>query len=130
MPIVWRVNKDLLDPDFLKDIEGLLIPSPYTWYVTYGFRTFNEQKELYKKYLAGGPKAAPPGLSPHEYGLAVDIVPDVDDTKPGLQPDWITSSTRWLWLFAKVLIHPRLKSGKSFQDDDHVERLNWKKYKK
>jgi peptidoglycan L-alanyl-D-glutamate endopeptidase CwlK len=37
-----------------------------------GTRTWDEQAALYKKYKAGGPKAAPPGYSWHNYGTAID----------------------------------------------------------
>lgn len=37
-----------------------------------GTRTWDAQAELHKKYQAGGPKAAPPGYSWHNYGTAID----------------------------------------------------------
>jgi hypothetical protein len=37
-----------------------------------GTRTWEEQAALYKKYQAGGPKAAPPGYSWHNFGTAID----------------------------------------------------------
>lgn len=36
-------------------------------------RTFEDQERDYRRYLAGGPLAAPPGESAHNFGLAVDI---------------------------------------------------------
>jgi lysozyme family protein len=41
--------------------------------VTSGTRSFAEQDELFKKHLAGGPLAAPPGKSNHNFGLAFDV---------------------------------------------------------
>jgi murein DD-endopeptidase MepM/ murein hydrolase activator NlpD len=39
-----------------------------------GYRTYAQQAELYRLYLAGqGPLAAPPGTSEHEYGRALDV---------------------------------------------------------
>lgn len=38
-----------------------------------GYRTDAEQARLYAKYKAGGPVAAPPGHSNHNFGLAWDI---------------------------------------------------------
>jgi len=39
-----------------------------------GYRTYDEQAELYRLYLAGlGNLAAPPGTSEHEFGLAADV---------------------------------------------------------
>jgi peptidoglycan L-alanyl-D-glutamate endopeptidase CwlK len=38
-----------------------------------GTRTYEEQAELYKKYKVGGPLAAAPGRSNHNFGIAFDI---------------------------------------------------------
>jgi hypothetical protein len=130
MPISWgAVDSSRLEPQFKADVEKLLSESPYHWYVTFGYRSNELQKVLYDKYLAGGPKAAPPGSSAHNYGLAVDVVLDIDAEKPGLQPSWNTKLAGWLWLFAKVKLHPRLKSGVSFGDGGHIERYKWQKHK-
>lgn len=37
------------------------------------FRKMEEQRELYERHKNGGPLAAPPGKSYHNYGLAVDL---------------------------------------------------------
>ncbi len=39
---------------------------------TEGFRSFGESLQLNQKALAGGPRAAPPGASGHNYGLCFD----------------------------------------------------------
>ena len=124
--IVWRtVDPNKLHPGFRADIEKFLGDSPFTWYVTYGYRSLAEQLTLYNAYLAGGPKAAPPGKSAHNYGKAVDIVLDIDPDKPGLQPTWNVALAGWVWLFAACKLHPRLKSGVSFNDADHIEQYKW-----
>lgn len=38
-----------------------------------GYRTYGEQATLYARYKAGGPTAAPPGHSNHNFGLAFDV---------------------------------------------------------
>lgn len=38
-----------------------------------GYRTYEEQAVLYDKFKRGGPVAAPPGYSNHNFGLAFDI---------------------------------------------------------
>lgn len=130
MPIVWgRVDPLLLEPQFRQDLEDLLGPSQWTWFMLYGYRSLAEQNRLYNLYIKGGPKAAPPGKSAHNFGLAVDLVPDLDPNTPGLQPNWVTSTASWLWLFAKAKLHPRLKSGVSFADADHLEKYKWQKFK-
>lgn len=48
--------------------------------VSSGFRSSTEQEKLYRRFRAGlmpGP-VAPPGLSYHEYGRAVDILASED----------------------------------------------------
>ena len=50
--------------------------------VTSGTRSFAEQDELFKKHLAGGPLAAPPGKSNHNFGLAFDVTIFEGSTDP------------------------------------------------
>lgn len=127
--IVWRtVDPALLEPQFRRDIEDLLTGSAWTWYILHGYRSLEEQGKLWAAYQKGGPKAAPAGKSPHNFGLAVDLVPDADPDTPGLQPEWNTRAEAWSWLFAALKAHPRLHSGLSFQDADHVERLGWQRF--
>lgn len=127
--ITWRnVDPGLLEPVFRRDVETLLANSPHHWVVTSGYRSLEEQRELYRKYLAGGPKAAPAGFSAHNYGLAIDVVLDGDPDKPGLQPNWKpTPGDGWWWLRAAIRPHPRLKHGSSFGDWPHIEAVRWKK---
>lgn len=128
--INWRtVDPAKLEPGFRADLESLLTGSTFYWYVLYGYRSLAEQALLYQKYQQGGPKAAPPGLSPHNFGLAIDLVPDANPDIPGLQPDWNTQSAAWQWLFGELKVHPRLHSGQSFQDDDHIEKVGWARFK-
>jgi len=127
--ITYRVDPDLLKPAFRADVEALLDLSPFSWVVTYGYRSIAEQAELHTKYLAGGPRAAPPGESAHNFGLAVDVVLDADPDKPGLQASWDTKHPGWIWLFNAVAAHPRLKSGQSFGDGGHIERYHWKEHR-
>lgn len=127
--IIWRVDASPLNPVFREDVADLLGRSPFTWVVTYGYRSLAEQASLYEKYQAGGPRAAPPGESAHNYGLAVDVVLDLEPDVPGLQPSWDTSKPGWVWLFNAVAAHPRLKSGASFGDGGHIERVHWKAHR-
>ena len=121
--IVWKCSTDGLEPGFRDDIEKLLADSPYEWHVMYGYRTLAEQDVLYQSYLRGGPLAAPPGHSAHNFGLAVDVQLIVNG-----DAIWNTDYSGWPWLFAAVAKHPRLHSGKSFNDYDHIERVNWHQY--
>lgn len=124
MSVVWRCRKEDLDPQFAADVDKLLADSPFSWYVIWGKRSLLIQRVLYEKYLAGGPKAAPPGKSAHNFGLAVDVVLD-DPSKPGLQMLWNNKLAGWVWLIAAVARHPRLHSLWKIGDYDHIERYRW-----
>jgi hypothetical protein len=127
MPFVYhnRVKPDALEPRFRADVEALLAEDPDRWLITYGTRTLAEQAALYEAYLAGGPKAAPPGRSAHNYGLGVDLVLDRDPWTPAVEMDWDIRHAAWQRLFLKLKAHPRLKSGVSFGDGGHIERYRW-----
>lgn len=59
--------------NFIEDAEGGL---GITMRVTYGLRTFDEQRAIYNQgRITPGPKVsnAPPGFSFHNYGLAIDV---------------------------------------------------------
>jgi hypothetical protein len=130
MAVTWLVPKKGLQEQFLTDVDMVLGKSPFHWYVTAGFRSLPEQDVLWKKYLEGGPLAAPPGKSAHNFGLAIDVVPDKDPTKPGLQPGWsllkkAKEYAAWIWLKVTIAKHPRLTHGSKFGDWPHIQRYNW-----
>jgi len=116
----WDVERDLLNPQFGEDIDDVLARSAFAWVVTQGFRTTEEQRALYEKYQAGGPLAAPPGRSAHNWGLAVDVA----ILTPG-GPSWDYANDQWYWLWNTCDQHPRLHSGHHFGDDDHVQSTTW-----
>lgn len=126
--IVWRCSPDGLRPGFRADVDAFLRTSPFTWYVTSAFRSMEEQRALWMKHLQGGPKAAPPGKSAHNYGLAVDVVLDADPATPGLQPSWDIKLAGWGWLKAASIKHPRLQNGWSFGDWPHIQRYKWQQF--
>lgn len=122
----WICSREGLEPQFWTDVDDLLRTSPYIWNVIYGFRTLAEQEKLYKIHLEGGPLAAPPGKSAHNFGLAVDVQlfkPGTDDL------EWNVKAAGWQWLFTNIEPTPRLHSGIAFGDFDHIERFNWKAFK-
>lgn len=93
--------------------------SGYKWRVVQAFRTFEEQDKLYKAYKAApsrAAKAAPAGLSYHNYGLAVDVLPMSDDFKAIEQ----ISKDSWETV-GIVASHHGLVWGMSFGDRPHVE---------
>ena len=123
-----RINEAKLKPDFLADLHEALDPLPDVWVVTHRFREYSEQMRLWRIYQNGGPKAAPPGKSPHEYGLAIDVVLDDNPETESVEPNWKTTDPRWQALFNAIWKHPRLHSGRTFNDADHIEQLGWKNH--
>lgn len=123
MSVRWKVDRGLLREPFATDVDGLLAARPESWVVHYGFRTREEQAALYATFLKGGPRAAPPGKSAHEYGLAVDVVV-LDGEK---HTDWNAEHPAWRGLLADILAHPRLHSLCNIGDCDHIEAVRWRK---
>jgi TP901 family phage tail tape measure protein len=63
-----------LDPGFGSKVKNVVDMTRGRVYVVSGFRTRAQQERLYARYQAGrGNKAARPGTSMHEQGLAVDF---------------------------------------------------------
>lgn len=68
--------------------------------VNSGGRTYQEQQVAYQKYLNGGPKAAQPGTSLHESGIAVDIGGPVTNAGSA-QHAWLRQNAAqfgWYWV--------------------------------
>lgn len=78
-----------------------------------GYRPYDEQAALYAAYLEGGPRAAPPGQSWHQYGLAYDLVPIENG-----QANW--SSANWA-IIDEGARQLGLTPGSSFDDTGHYE---------
>jgi D-alanyl-D-alanine carboxypeptidase/Transglycosylase SLT domain len=74
-----EANIQGLHPSLSQIVNRIISESNGRVTVTSGFRTFEEQQELYQRYLSGsGNLAAKPGTSRHEFGLAVDFGGDLD----------------------------------------------------
>lgn len=121
MSITWKVDRTQLVPQFAADVDALLSADPGDWFVTYGFRTREEQAALYATYLKGGPLAAPPGSSAHEFGLAVDVTLVL-----GGSDDWNYKDSSWRRMIHAVHLAPRLHSLDDYGDSDHIESVNWR----
>lgn len=99
--------------------EGILIR------VTQALRSWSQQDALYAQgRTAPGTVVTncPGGHSYHNFGLAVDCVPD-DPAQPGYQPDWNASHPTWKRMEA-VGISLGLDSGstwRSFPDAPHFQ---------
>ncbi len=111
------VNLDYLYPPFLEALLSLLTECRMlgTDYKVYsGYRSNAEQLVLYDKYLKGGAKAAPVGLSAHNYGLAIDcarLLPNKTLTWEGKEYS----------LLEETAPKHGLVTGKAFGDRPHVQ---------
>ncbi len=114
-------------PKVREDLSNILIEcekSNVPIRITRANATAEEQNTLYQAYLKGGPKAAPAGLSYHNYGMAVDFCllgkdgksvsfNQIQDANSNGIKDWtevinIFEKHGWYW-------------GGHFRDNDHFE---------
>lgn len=116
-----RVDLDLSYPPFVE--VGLELLSACRkrgadYFPTSATRWWAEQGALHELYLAGkGGRAAPPGYSGHQFGLAWDLTRDANLNRRGLQPSWKREEYTVLTEEAERL---GLHSGASYDDCPHV----------
>lgn len=102
------VDLSALMPEFEAAVEAFLATLPIVYRPYLGYRDPTEQAALYAKYQAGGPRAAPPWQSAHQWGLAVDVE----------GPDW--NAATYAPLQEALAVHPLL-AGLGAKDLDHIE---------
>jgi len=119
-----------LDPDFIPKVQALKIElyrqTGYEWMVAQGRRTIAEQDALYAKGRAAGGSVvtnARGGSSPHNFGLAVDMVPVINGALGWNYPDrgfqQAADIAQKMGFVAGYYFH-------SIHDPDHFEDPNWK----
>jgi hypothetical protein len=82
--------------------------------ISHGTRSLEEQGQLYRKYLANRKyKAAPPGRSAHNYGMAIDIAIIRGSAA-------VDSPATWERL-GRLGESLGLRWGHGFDDDDHFQ---------
>ena len=124
--ITWRADATLLDMTFYADVNALLGADAATWIVTSTWRDKATQAAGRAAFLADpkhNPRYADPDTSAHcvTPARAVDVTLVVNG-----QDEWDYADDNWRRLYATILAHPRLHSGISFGDGDHIEQLHWK----
>lgn len=123
--ITWRAREDLLDAAFAADIDAVLTADPATWIVVSTQRDYATQAAGRAAFLADpvhNPRFADPEDSAHccTPARAVDVTLVVNG-----KDIWDYHDANWQRLYATILAHPRLHSGISFDDGDHIEQLHW-----
>ena len=114
-----------LDQQFEYDVVALLAKLPDLWRIYYACRTCQEQAKLYAQGRTAPGEIvteAKPGQTPHEFGLAVDVVLIVDGKEV-----WDYANPAYTRLWAAILASPTLHSGHDFPtpDNDHIQSLKW-----
>lgn len=121
----WRTNLDLIYPPFRARVFTALAAARARgadYFVTRGFASWAEQHQLRMNYLSGkGGKAAPAGLSAHNYGLAFDFVQDADRSVPGLQLTPAMWKAPAFAVLGQEAQRVGLVWGASFNDMPHVQ---------
>lgn len=109
-----------LDPTFWRDAQACLEACRahgVALTVTMGYRSLEEQRDLWVAYQAGGPLAAPPGASAHNYGLAVDVLcPHREHDNGGPCYD----------LLAELAPRYDLQTLAAQHDYGHLQRVGWR----
>lgn len=124
--LLWNNYRESLVPEFANALDVMFNAIDPRFAVTRGRASIEAQATLYSKYLAGGPLAAKPGRSAHNYGLAIDVAHVLSDGSLS----WDIKLPAWAELWAAVKAAPRLHSGHDFPplapaDDDHIESTLW-----
>lgn len=125
-PLVRRINLDLLYLPFVEKLLATLAACQAKgvhYHATIGTRTIEEQDRLYAQgRTVPGKKVtnARGGQSLHNYGLACDVVRDLDLAKVGLQPDWDKAGYESLYYAAQ---ENGLETGFfwKFSDPGHIQ---------
>lgn len=121
---------DTLEEILQPIVEQLLLnaykETGYEWTITSGRRSMEQQRSLYAQgRTAAGPivTKAPPGSSPHNYGLAADLAP----IKEG-KIWWEAPKSVWKTMGDEAKKLGLVWGGdfKSILDMPHVEHPSWK----
>ena len=127
---------ETLDPPFGVRVANLIVElnntTGYNWVITSGRRTMKEQRDLYEQGRTKPGKVvtkAPPGYSPHNFGLAADLAPM---SQHGNTIWWEAPRSVWKQM-ADLAVEKGFVAGfyfKSIFDGPHIEDANWKDVQK
>jgi peptidoglycan L-alanyl-D-glutamate endopeptidase CwlK len=136
-----RIDTTVLYGPFLAKLQALTescVKAGAVYVATSGLRTFAEQDELFAQGRTKPGNVvtnARAGESPHNYGVAVDFVRDIDGVKFGVQPSWEAKDYEVL---AAEAVKLGLEAGahwSKFKDFPHIQlpldkfELTWAKLK-
>lgn len=124
--LLKRITKDLdkLYPPFLErflDVLAACEAKGVHYHANLAFRTYAQQNALYAQgRTKPGPKVtnARGGESPHQFGLACDVIRDADLNSVGLQPAWDAKGYELLFREAQAV---GLTTGFFWNDAGHIQ---------
>jgi D-alanyl-D-alanine carboxypeptidase len=120
-----QASLDSLQPDFADRakqwIQGMR-NAGYDPVLHFGYRSPEEQQQLYQRHLAGGPQAVAPPQSYHTYGRAFDWV------NKGSQGDLQWDNDK-AYVFGQNLAKNYGLTGIGPSDNDHIQDGNFKSWK-
>lgn len=117
---------------FHDGIQPAMRARGYSVTIASGARTLQEQQHDYQLYRAGkGGRAAPPGRSAHNYGLAIDCLVAPPNGYRGDAWGWANSAAgrKAYQLLHKIARHYGLEDIAAAAPDDpfHLQAPNWRK---
>lgn len=116
------IDLDLLYPPFLERLlilKDLCTKRGSRYLCTFGFRTVEESDEMYKRFLAGGPRAAPGGYSSHNFGLASDEALIIKES-PNRVVTWGSKDKPAFNVLGEEAQKLGLHWGKNYSDEPHI----------
>jgi LAS superfamily LD-carboxypeptidase LdcB len=120
-----QASLDSLQPDFgdraKQWIQGMR-DAGYNPMLHFGYRSPDEQQQLYQKYLAGGNKAVAPPMSYHTYGRAFDWV------NQGQNGDLEWNNDK-AYQVGQALAKNYGLTGIGAGDNDHIQDANYKSWR-
>ncbi|HEY3885716.1 MAG TPA: M15 family metallopeptidase [Vicinamibacterales bacterium] len=147
MPIIWNGLDSGLAPGIADLLTSVIDPLPYRYTVQQGYRSIAEQNALFAQgrnaqgqivNKAAVVTDAAGGQSPHNFGLAIDVYPIVNNAIDygfsGAAPEpTALALPAWTTLWNAIAANGDLVSGKDFAlesgyDPGHVELRNWQAY--
>lgn len=129
-----REGKLYTHPEILRVFNGGIQPAMqrrgFATFIASSARSLAEQSRAYQAYLQGkGGRAAPPGYSAHNYGLAIDVV----IRAPNGSDPWAWAKTgagkAAYHLLHQVAKHYGLENIAAVAPDDpfHLQAPNWRR---
>src|SRR5690625_832076 len=123
-------NNTYLSEDIAREFAEMIAAAEKegvdNFWITSGFRNFDEQNELYQEM--GSDTALPAGYSEHNLGLALDVGTTQEAMAKAPEGEWIEKSA---WKYGIILRYPEDKvdiTGIQYRSEEHTSELQSRGY--